>query len=845
MTNTKQIKVQQAFYGELKKGHGCLDTTVEDSSLNAYLTAFTDRPGALPAGMKLKPYYSGTKYDRYYIFTLTFPDDNASRGGIVFTHALIFEVDDLEYINNLAYVFSLFCKEIPTEWNPLAELSVEGFRFALAGFPETFPKYTIRTVQLLTGGALPIVFCGDSDEFIKLIAAIWGGLATPFRSIISFTAGFAPSSIDKTKTFIHFQSDLIDSLINTAFVSGDDSEEMATDSPIEKFILTPQTDRKFETFLSKLKVDITSWNILNFSAKAYEEYSNVQTLDNDSLKQLIRLIAKISPKQSDGNDIKTKLIDALQQRVLKGQESHIKSLRNLPLASFPLGEEKIVNALLYFIENELQAEDLFRDELIAEAINIVNSETDKNWWHEVTLCALQNGIRSKSDTCFRNLWKLLNSLEDSLPIVLDSIPPGVEYEYLLIKNMPLDISQVFAEKLIGFTTVRHWSRLRSNLLVTYLPPEQALLEQFAFEKKIKSTALEGTKMIIPKVSSDNLQEIVLKTKEAFFVDEFVARLLVDSALLNDLDIKEPFWLEIWGRSLEHTDDLSYGVIDLPEKIEFLLNEISEGRVISEVITKKIAESSFADLTNLKNRANIWRNIRTELASLFLNATAEGLLKDISSTGLSGIKLESELCSYIATDGFMTSFLSRYKKDIDTVLEVYEHIPKLRDRFLADYIKYFSRSLKEMQSERLGNLVKDKGFKETAWQIFQKAKFNNSYRIALNKCRSLISLNLLDRLMYGHLFGERLSKEEVYSALAEICIELYPKGPEDRDIWNRAEGDVSKLYESHSREQNWRTAINLLKNGGGGKKITVKLLLEIMIEDFPNNTQLKHIIKIFK
>lgn len=842
MTNKRIIKIDQAFYGELDQGHGCLYSTIDNISLKAHLTGFTDRPGSLSAGTELKPYYSGMKYDEYYIFTLTFPDDNATRGGIVFTHALILNIDDIQYVNNLEYLFDLFCKEIPENRASLEQLHLEESYFKVSVYPKVFPEYTVKSIQMLSSGVLPIIFCGDAEKFIKLIASIWCGLSKSFRSKLSFTAGFMVSNMDTTKTFIHFQKDLSDTLRNVESISDNDSEEVEVKSTIEKFILNPHGDNRFEAFLSELHVNVNSWNSLHLTAKAYEGYSVFSELDKDALKQLLRQVAKVSPNYNKGYEIKENLISALAWKIENGEETNLKSLRNLPLESYDSGEKKIGSAVKFFVENEFEVNINFNDTVIAEAISVANDDPSQNWWHQQVIAALNNGIRAQTVTSIKNLWKLILKSDDSFRNVWKQIPTTSDYENVLIKHLPMKISQFSADAIVNSSKERKWTMLHAYMLLTYLPSEEALLKQYYFEKDLATGKLQGTELIIVKVLNSDLLSLILEYKEDFFVNEYVKRALKDKTLLNGLDVTNESWQYLWSLTLEQTNDLEYGIIDLSEKIEFLLNQISVGENISEVITIEIAKSQYADISGLENRAQFWKYISPKLKEFFLNATSYSILKDISIGGLSGFELESELTNHIATDRFMTDFLSKYRADLNTVLEVYEYIPRLKDKFLSDYIKNYSGSLKDMQSERLGNLVKSKAYRDSARQIFEKAKNDDSYQIALEKCRELISLGFLDLLFHGNLFGRRITKDDIYSEVNQICIALYPEGPEDSDLWQRAGGDISKLYQNHSREENWRTAIRLLRNGGGGKDITIKSLLNVMIEDFPRNTQLKHILK---
>lgn len=66
--------------------------------------------------------------------------------------------------------------------------------------------------------------------------------------------------------------------------------------------------------------------------------------------------------------------------------------------------------------------------------------------------------------------------------------------------------------------------------------------------------------------------------------------------------------------------------------------------------------------------------------------------------------------------------------------------------------------------------------------------------------------------------------------------LYPAGPTDRDVWERAGGDLSQLTLGKSGRSMWFEALKLLVNGGGGD-INVNGLVAEALKDFPQNTHL--------
>lgn len=93
--------------------------------------------------------------------------------------------------------------------------------------------------------------------------------------------------------------------------------------------------------------------------------------------------------------------------------------------------------------------------------------------------------------------------------------------------------------------------------------------------------------------------------------------------------------------------------------------------------------------------------------------------------------------------------------------------------------------------------------------------------------------MLDNLEVNNSGKLETNSPEFKVKLLNKLVELYPQGPEDNDIWKRAGGDVTILTNAASRRSQWYNAIEKLVLGGGGKKITVRTLVDTAKEDFPN------------
>lgn len=79
-------------------------------------------------------------------------------------------------------------------------------------------------------------------------------------------------------------------------------------------------------------------------------------------------------------------------------------------------------------------------------------------------------------------------------------------------------------------------------------------------------------------------------------------------------------------------------------------------------------------------------------------------------------------------------------------------------------------------------------------------------------------------------------EEPKVILFEIACKLYPRGVEDKGIWQRAGGDLSLINFNTSGKGQWVEALRLIQNGGGGD-ITYQSFLREMKVDFPHNSML--------
>ena len=87
----------------------------------------------------------------------------------------------------------------------------------------------------------------------------------------------------------------------------------------------------------------------------------------------------------------------------------------------------------------------------------------------------------------------------------------------------------------------------------------------------------------------------------------------------------------------------------------------------------------------------------------------------------------------------------------------------------------------------------------------------------------------------HLFPSRPeTNQDFYKEAAA----LYPAGPTERGIWERAGGDLAAITLGGTGRSMWWSALRQLDEDGGGPSITMAHLIAAMRDDYPNSEMLR-------
>lgn len=100
-----------------------------------------------------------------------------------------------------------------------------------------------------------------------------------------------------------------------------------------------------------------------------------------------------------------------------------------------------------------------------------------------------------------------------------------------------------------------------------------------------------------------------------------------------------------------------------------------------------------------------------------------------------------------------------------------------------------------------------------------------------------AFELLARLPPTASVGDDSKLNDLVTELSDLAADLYPQGPADRSIWERAGGDPSRIQVTGIGRWAWWEALRVLARGGGGANISLSRLVAVMLEDYPGNPAL--------
>ena len=306
---------------------------------------------------------------------------------------------------------------------------------------------------------------------------------------------------------------------------------------------------------------------------------------------------------------------------------------------------------------------------------------------------------------------------------------------------------------------KNWYILHADVLLIQLTPTNALEQQLAFEQKLPLADSIGVKYLSEKLTPQTLISLTLKFCDDKLINLSVESIIKNVSLLKNIDLTVSCWLEIWTSVVMKTRKPFNGLAGKELSTVFaVLDLIIEGKKVYEDLLSLIADTTFSDIYEYKNRSTVWGMFPSLTRQKFLAPTTQSVLRNLLLCKIEANSIEPEICDNITSDTYMTKFLNENRNDIEPVIKIYESFRNLKDNFLADYIYYYRNTISEAQAKKLGDLVVKNRFNKSARSIYDKAKYNPSFNPAYEICKELVNLNWLESM-----WGSVRSTKEIFKS----------------------------------------------------------------------------------
>ena len=823
MTKAPEKSADQCYFGYTNRGHGVLGASFDNKELLIFLSRVTDLPINKPADVHPGIFYGCHRFQHYLVFTKTFPDQQSIRSGMVFTHAIIIEMKLSESINKLEQLFNFFVIDIP------------------ATKPAKLPRLTMaeqndkkKLISASDQKLLPILnffLAANEDQALvmplnqempELYIQLWNTLTPALRYLLTFRLTFNPADIEPSNYQLYFTPTMLltrwpREMQYAAY--NDTTGKVFSEST--RFLLASEHTAPFTDFIHGLSFQVKDFKGLRLGELAFSYYKQLNNLDAGKLIQLLRLILRLSPARTDGRLVKPKIIAQLVKKLeqTKTDTFPVLSLANIEPAALenfsatisPKIEHKIIS---WWRDRNIE----FLEMVIARRVEAPASD----WWLTAIDTSFEKQIRDIADYDVTLIYQLWTKTETAIAYLWNLLKSTQHTETLLIDNLPKSLDDNVFSQLLPLVKQRQWLQLHASIITQKWKPEKALAEQLAITTDDKaSLTIIANRFAAPAfikmaINHNNpvLQEIALSLPVEI------------KDLTLSFKIENEKWQEFIQAKLTEWIRQKRKITTFKPIIDLILNGIVEGKYIDNKLLSLIATTSFANISDYPNRSEVWAKLQGPVKSAFLEATGSALLEHLTTTSY----LEPALKDAMLSLNIIGNYISAQSRNWPDILRLFEIFPSLPEKYLVDHLRYSTAIDTPVNGARLGNLVERNRWRNCANIIYENAKYDDSYKKALEPCLNLLDFFKKMKVKYTFTnmsYTWAMSETEWLTNFETLCIEMYDEENDIRIIWKKAQGDVADLKNRESARVIWHHALQNLKKGKT-KNITFrKLLIEMM------------------
>ena len=817
------MQIEQALYGECRGGHSLLASS-GDEVVSTGIVQRLDLPDTAPPGVEWSPFLRGFPYEDRYVLSRTFRDTGATRGGMVFSHALLAPLDEMGEMSDLRPLLKLLA--ISDRQRP--EAATVQLVSTETGLPHADDLVDAAEV-LGANGNLPVVRLGHVG-FDDLVVALWAHLLPEIRQGFAFRLSFDPRDLVETPR---------PALVCTPRgMAGRWSEYQVIPSsarrePVSLVAAILSGHGKAAPvieFMQEMGVKPASFPDLRLAEQAYRLDIGEPTLERRV--GVVRLIEKLSPDSDAGESGKEVLIRRLCNVLSAARAEEILLLRNVHLTAFP-SPNRVWKALERWVAANSYAQD--QDVKILSVLkDATTSDAAVQDWRTAILDGLAGAARPVRSSFPRAFWRWLEIRPEIVPAVFCHVPAEAGVEERLASATPRNLDEAAAGTVEPLALSRGWLRLHGTVLSASCSTSAAARRQVAVDTD--PSFVEGLRSALRRAKPVELVECALEIEDPRMLRLASEAVAKAPGVLAKLDLSGIKAQVIWREALAIASECWQGPDDPAAAFHSILDRLLDGGETDSMLIERLSDTPVADLGNYPRRPEIWPRIGDVARHNLLVKTANEWLKQATSVGVPFVP-EYDLQTAILEDDDLEQRLDTLLPNrVGTAVQIVTALGRYdQQKFLRLLRKLTSltTSLTITDAEGIGHLVLERRWEDVAADLVGQFKSGRrDLSPALRACYDM--LNWWERFVLGLV---PVTEREKWEGLWELAVELYPGGPDDDGLWERAGGDDADLSIRGDGGTRWRKAVRKIRKGRGP---TPSALLAAMRKDFPNNERIPHL-----
>ena len=823
-TAAHSVRVHQALYGEKRGGHSLLSASSNECPALDVVHRL-DLPDTAPQGVEWSPFLRGFPHKEWYVLSRTFRDTESSRAGMVFSHALFAQLDQITRMADIrmlinALATSDICRP---DAAPLDLVLSKG------GAPQRADELLPAVSSLVSSERLPIVRLGRVG-FDDLIAALWAQLLPDMRRGFAFRLSFGPQDLKEAPTpAVVCTPQSMAARWSDYSVIRADSRQSQDSLAVALLTGSPRAVPLID-FGGRVGARPSNFRDLQLMEEAYGLASTDPTLERRI--GAIRLINTLSPDRDAGRDAKDALLVEVCALVLSALPKEVLLLRNLDVSAFPsLG--RLWPALRKWAASNpyLRVQDADVLAVVADA----TTEAAAIWpWRAAILAGVIDAIHARRAAVLEAFWRWLAARSEVALAVFAQFADHPKLDKSFARSAPSEIGTEVADRFASLLADGEWPVTRGAVLAAAYEPLEAVRRYLAGEV-IKSEA-HGLGAALRHATPSQLVQAALEIDDSRLLGIASKAVAENPRLISDLDISSKKVQAIWRDAIRIDTECWRGPLDPTATLHWLLDALLDGEHPDMRLIAVLSQTPLADIGHYHRRQEIWphlsglarENMLATTANEWLRGLSEGTVPfvpepDLQSAVHSSSQLDDVLAALIPTRLALAvravGCLQTY--DEGRFLELLDHIFSSVRRFPASDAKI------------VGDLICERAWANAADALVTRYRAGRSdAKGALRACYALLpawerfSLDLIP-----------IPVGEKWRMLESVTVSLYPKGPDEDELWERAGGSNAHLLAGGSGSTRWNRALRGVRRGKGPLPSEI---LNMIQKDYPNNVEVQHL-----